>query len=121
LEERMTEPTQVDGLHGLLALQSADGSFGWDGAAEALLRQWGQGDASRQAVESRLFPLAAGFSRERVVQTVLVLLLLADRYADREPLWRRAYRKASRQFLAKAFGKSPSGVEEWMKQLREAL
>lgn len=37
-----------------------------------------------------------------VVSTVAILLLLAIHFADQEPLWQRAARKASREYLTAA-------------------
>jgi hypothetical protein len=110
-----------DGLYGLLSLQSADGSFGWDDRAEDLWHLWeGARPGSRKTVEEKLKAVDAA-SRERAVNTVLVLLLLAQRFADRERLWRRAHRKACRQFLEKALGQEPAQVEAWLKQVAAAL
>jgi hypothetical protein len=119
LDEIATPPQQREDLYRLLSLQGADGSFGWDDAAEDLWEEAGLG--SREFVEANLVALGAGPSRERIVQTVLVLLLLARRFADRERLWRRAYRKASRQFLAKALGQEPAQVDTWLERLAAAL
>jgi hypothetical protein len=42
-------------------------------------------------------------------------------FADREPVWRRARRKAVRQFLAGALGKSPADAEAWLKEVGSKL
>ncbi len=116
-------PPQPEGFHyALLGLQAADGSFNWDERAEGQLQHVSHDPQRwRATVEGKLPPLAAGASREAVVHTVLVLLLLAVGYPGQEPVWRRAYRKACAQFLASAFGKDAGAVEEWLKQLRSAL
>jgi hypothetical protein len=118
LDEVVSRRQQPDALYGLLSLQRADGSFGWNDHAEDL---WEEAPFdSRRTVEEKLNGIDAT-SRERAVQTVLVLLLLIQRFSDRERLWRRAYRKACRQFLAKAMGQEPAQVEAWLKRLAAAL
>jgi hypothetical protein len=120
IEVELKAQAPPDDLHGLLSLQSAEGWFAWDERAETLLGSAG-GQSWRSRVEAGPDVVAVGAARERVVQTVLVLLLLAERFADRESSWRRAYRKACRQFLARVFGKNAPDVEHWLQALRSAL
>ena len=82
-------------LTDVLALQSAEGSFGWDASADALARRtcadW---SAIGGSVEASLKQKHATAPWERVRGTVLALCLMR-RCTTERALWKRAYRKAS--------------------------
>jgi phytoene/squalene synthetase len=110
-------------LAALLALQQADGSFGRDDRVIDLIR------ASGAMAEAWLGEVNAAFTAfvpgvatpPAVVRTVLALLLLSVRFADRQSLWQRAYRKAVRDYLAKALGRTTGEVESWLAGLAKSL
>lgn len=108
--------TGGDDLHDILSLQTADGWFDLNDRMGSFL-QAAHGRNWRATVETALPAGKLPVPREQVVQTILVVLLLERLFADREPLWRRARRKAVRQFLANALVKSPTEVETWLKDV----
>jgi hypothetical protein len=118
--KRAASPS-ADDLQELLALQSADGWFGpHERVTELLARFVGGADRRRDAVVAALPLDINSASGEKAIDTALALITLPERFADREAIWRRAYRKACRHFLAPALGMSPEGVEQWLAGLRQA-
>lgn len=109
----------ADDLLALLAQQAADGSFVQGEIIHRLLKETTQttGVDLRQLIESRLPRAVQPADRAAVLITTLVLLLLSSRFADRQPTWRRAYRKACRSFLAPRTGQTPAALEAWLREL----
>jgi Ca-activated chloride channel family protein len=110
-------------LHEILAMQSADGWFGWSEAINDtgfdLVPDW---DAARAAVKQAVEALPPDPARpvERVTRTVTILLLLRTCFADQQPSWRRAHDKA-RRWLAAATGKDAGETEAWLQSWEAKL
>lgn len=122
-ESREQERAATDPLLDLLGLQAADGSFGAAGSdassVDDFVRREGHDPAVwRRIIESTPPIDMLGADRERVVGTVMALLLLSVKFAGRQASWRRAARKATREFLAAALGQSASAAEAWLDTLR---
>jgi hypothetical protein len=116
------QPAQTDALQLLLSLQTADGWFAWTDHAAAVMESAGYDPAAwRREVEAALPPLESGASRERVVDTTLILLLLSIHLPEGEAIWRRAYQKACRHHLAKVMAQGVREVEAWLDGLRQKL
>src|SRR6185437_3589288 len=94
-----------DELSEILSNQSADGSFGWNSAIERVLTAHGHDFGKWSNMIIQALPTAVSSAvRDPIVQTVIALMLLRQHLSDREPLWRRASRKAIREYLPKALG-----------------
>lgn len=103
----------------ILSLQFADGSFGWSRILSGIFKSVGQdGDHWRSSLEPLLPKSPAASKSGDVISTVAILLLLAIHFGDQEPLWQRAARKASREYLAGALGKTPAEIEAMLQELR---
>ena len=106
-------------LHAILAMQSADGWFGWSDAIDhvggALVKDW---DNARRDVQQSVdaLPPNPAASAERVWRTAIILLLLRTRFADQRSSWRRAHDKAAR-WLAEIVRKDPQQTELWLTSL----
>jgi hypothetical protein len=107
-------------VRAILSLQYADGSFGWSRILDGIFRSLGlHGDGWQAALEPSLpkSPVRLSNSGD-VISTVAIVLLLSLHFADQEPLWQRACRKASREFLPAALGKTPAEVEALLGELK---
>ncbi|HWE96974.1 MAG TPA: VIT domain-containing protein [Tepidisphaeraceae bacterium] len=111
------ENLSAEPLLWILAAQRADGSFRWKGSPPLGLQRGI--DKWAKAVTAALPPLAKGAEREAVVTTVAAILIMERRFTDREPVWRRAYRKACREFLTQALNMNIARVEKWLAEIRE--
>jgi hypothetical protein len=106
----------ADDLFSLLGTQDADGAFGNPAMLATMLQQ-----SSRdlrdltQRIKALLGQIAAG-KTDRIVQTLLAMFLLEQRFADRRQAWKRAWNKA-RSFVAGGTGVTPDEVERWVKEL----
>lgn len=102
----------------ILSLQFADGSFGWSRILNGIFQSLGlNADRWRSALEPLLPRQPQSKKSGDVVSTVAILLLLTTRFADQEPLWQRAVRKASNEFLTKVLGKAPAEVDTMVNDL----
>ena len=113
----------IDALHGLLALQSAEGWFDWNKAADALLKALGRSREVREAVAKAVSAVVGAGSeanRAQIRQTVLAVLLFRRKFADRSSLWKAACDKAIR-YLAAQLGKRPSEAEAWLAAVQSAV
>jgi Ca-activated chloride channel family protein len=115
-------PEPSDELQGLLASLSAQGAFEAGRELDAMLTSAGRDPDWWREVIGHSIPVAAGGlpHRDAIVTTVMVLLLLRDRFAAREPMWRRAAGKAL-GYLARAVGHGAEDVRAWMKELEGKL
>jgi Ca-activated chloride channel family protein len=114
-EARPSKP--ADDLMALLSLQSAGGSFGKDSTLDRLGATFGLSDDDVARMLPSRFANAAGEpDRRAAVRTAIALCILSKHFADREPLWRRADRKA-RKYLAKAMSLSALEVDAWLSSL----
>jgi hypothetical protein len=110
-------------LHAILAMQSADGWFGWsdaiDHVGQALVKNW---SAVRREVQRRIdaIPPNPAMAAERVSRTVIILLLLRTRFADQRSSWRRAHDKAVR-WLAALLRRDSKGTEQWLTSLEASF
>jgi hypothetical protein len=115
-------PANADPLLHLLSLQSADGSFGCDAVVEELVRAAGGNFKTwHQSVAGVLPGSVDARAAGPIVATALALILLRTQFADREALWRRAARKACREYLAQAMGLTATEVDAWLDAARKAL
>jgi hypothetical protein len=105
-------PPQNDDLQVILAHQQADGSFQWSEDVRRVVEQR-QGNQWLGVVARELSAMR-GSSTASLVHSVAVLLLLESGFAAQKSLWQRAVRKAVRDFLAPALGKTPAEVERWL-------
>ena len=118
-EEERRAPEQ-DEMQQLLSAMAADGSFGPTPVVYEVLKAAGR-DATAWAKAIReSLPDSAKPDADVVVRTTTALLVLRDRFADREPLWRRAAAKAVR-FLEQTTGRSAAEVRAWLKDLESKL
>jgi Ca-activated chloride channel family protein len=99
-----------DDLIDLLSHQLADGAFAIPAGLSAV-----NPDEVALLLDPQLHNLPAG-ARSSVVQTFAALLLLRARFADRQPTWKRAARKAVK-WLTKALGVNADRVEELLVDL----
>jgi Ca-activated chloride channel family protein len=114
-EARPSKP--ADDLMALLSLQSAGGSFGKEPTLDRLSAAFGlSNDDVAHRLPSKFADAASDPDRHAAVRTVIALCILAKHFADREPLWRRADRKA-RKYLAKAMNLSAAEVDAWLASL----
>jgi Ca-activated chloride channel family protein len=119
---RASEPTPHDELSAILSRLNAHGSFDAIDGLDAMIAAAGR-DAGEwgRAVEQSIPVTTGGLPhRDVVVRTVMVLLLLRDRFADREAMWRRAAGKALR-FLEKTLGRGAADVRAWVAGLESKL
>jgi Ca-activated chloride channel family protein len=117
-----SQPAGDDALLHILAHQAADGSFDDSATVEQVLRNTPLDRPRAQAAIDQLLhdahvPAAA---RPKLGHTLLVLLVLRLAFADRQPLWRRAARKAIR-FLTDAGQLQPGRAEAWLTELDRTL
>ena len=112
-------------LRKVLALQSAEGSFGpdWgsgDDPLDAALRRFGLDPTARYDLARRAVPPGpaphVGFEYA-VARTVLVLALLHDHFQADHALWRRPAQKAVR-YLERALGRNAADVKAVVQALR---
>jgi hypothetical protein len=105
-------------VHDILRMQEFNGDFHGDEAALAtLLAQLG-GTQWPRAVRQELHALVAAADLQKVVQTIVVLLLLRTKYQADAALWQRAARKAVR-FLS-GITQLPD-IDGWLDELQEKL
>lgn len=103
----------------ILSLQCPDGSFGWSRILNGIFQSLGlNADRWRSSLEPLLPKTPRSRKSGDVISTVAILLLLAMHFADQEPLWQRAARKASREFLATTLCKTPAEVDSMLTDLR---
>lgn len=115
VDESLNAPA-TDDLSIVLSGQQADGSFKWNEPLRSFAKQ--AGGAVWEAMVTRELAAAGTTSaNDALVQTIVTLMLLQSEFASDEPLWQRATRKAVRDFLAPALGKSPADVEQWLADL----
>ena len=112
----------ADELQAVLASLTAQGAFEAGPELEAMITAAGRDPDWWREVIAHSIPVAAGGlpHRDAIVTTVMVLLLLRDRFAAREPMWRRAAGKAL-GYLARAVGHSAADVRAWMRELEGKL
>jgi hypothetical protein len=113
LSDRLRElpkPT-VEELNQILSAQQADGSFAWTDEIRFSVGVW------RTTIGGELAVWAGNALPAAVADTLAVLLLLKRQFAEHEALWQRAARKAIRDFLAPALGKTPAEVEKWLTEV----
>ena len=123
LEERLREESQAgeqDEMQQLLSAMAADGSFGATPVVYDLIKAAGRDATAWQKAIRDSLPELAKASADAVVRTATALLVLRDRFAAREPLWRRAAAKAVR-YLEQATGRSAADVRAWLKDLESKL
>lgn len=105
-------------VRAILSLQYADGSFGWSGILNGIFQSLGlDADRWRTALEPSLPKSPRSSKSGDIVSTVAIVLLLSLHFADQEPLWQRAVRKASREFLPASLGKAPAEIESFLSEL----
>jgi hypothetical protein len=101
-----------DDLHAMLDRQSADGWFGWNNSvAKKLMPRWKELE-SRVDVEIAKLTSQQVAEKGRVIHTVLVLLLLREKFADRESSWKRAADKA-RRWICSVAGVDAAALQRW--------
>lgn len=116
---RIPEDRRAADVRAILSLQYADGSFGWSRILDGIFLSLGlDADRWRAALEPSLPKSTPSSKSGDVVSTVAILLLLSLHFPDQEPLWQRASRKASREFLAVAMGKTPAAVAVLLGELK---
>jgi hypothetical protein len=113
-----TPSKPVDDLIHLLTHQMADGSFDASGAVDQAVRGAGIDRAGLQAAMEKLLhdahvPSAA---REKIRQTLVVMLVLTLAFAGRKGTWDRAYKKAQRFVTAQGQLK-PGVAQAWVEEL----
>ncbi|HSU68520.1 MAG TPA: VWA domain-containing protein, partial [Tepidisphaeraceae bacterium] len=113
---------RASGVLTALSLQFPDGSFGWSPVLTGIFHSVGlDADAWRGAVE-REFPGSKGSKNSGdVASTVAIVLLLTLHFADQQPLWQRAVRKATREFLVHALGKNVAEIDLLLEGLKPKL
>lgn len=103
----------------ILSLQFVDGSFGWSPILRGIFHSLGlDSDRWRASLEPLLPKSPRSSTSGDAVSTVAILLLLAIHFPEQEPLWQRAGRKASREYLPGALNKSPTEIESLLTDLR---
>ncbi len=115
---RESEP--ADEMQQLLSAMTAEGTSGPTPAIDALLTAAGRDPSAWRRTIADSLPKPPPADAAAVVRTATVLLLLRDRFAAREPLWRRAAAKAVR-YLENALGRSAADVRAWLKDLEAKL
>jgi hypothetical protein len=127
--ERSPAEASAAALRAILALQSADGWFGWDRSAgrsdpvDAIARRLGHDPAAWQnAAKAATHALggAATPDADRVARTAAVLTLLRTSFSGQHRLWRRAEQKAVR-YLQGVLQADPAGVRTWLNHLEGQL
>jgi Ca-activated chloride channel homolog len=102
----------------ILKLQRADGAFGWKPVLQSIFQALGLDARRWRAGLELLLPKSTPSSQSGdIVSTVAILLLLSLHFPDQEPLWQRASRKASREFLPAVLGKTLAEVEALLGEL----
>jgi Ca-activated chloride channel family protein len=110
-----------DDLFHLLARQAADGSFDDSATVERVLRGADLDYARLTAATDKLLREAhvPPAHRPKLAHTLLVLLMLRMAFADRQPVWQRAFKKAAR-YLADVGQLRAGQVETWLTELDAA-
>ncbi len=115
-------PAQTDPLLDLLSLQAADGSFGWNAGADQILLSFsGKSAHWQKAIAAALPASVKGDIRDAIIHTVMAVILLRRNFAHREALWKRAMRKAVKEYLGKALNLNAAEVETWLQKVKEVL
>ena len=119
----------VESLRQLLAMQSAEGWFGWDRTSnrpdpiDVVARGTGNDPAqwwAKARAATRVPPGAAAWEPDRVARTGTVLAALRALYASDHRLWRRAEQKAAR-YLQDTLKCDAAAAGEWLKRLEANL
>jgi hypothetical protein len=114
-DAELAESQPAGELQLLLSHQQADGSFRWTDDLRHLVEQ-GLGSDPLRPIERALASFG-GAAKPEVAHTIAVLLLLENRFGSQKPLWQRAARKAVRDFLSQALGRSPAEVDRWLENM----
>src|SRR5207248_1635563 len=102
-----------DALHTLLDRQSADGWFEWSNSiGDKFVPRWKERE-SRIDQEVAKLTSQKITEKPRFIHTVLVLVILRERFADRESSWKRAANKA-RRWICSVSGVDAAALQRWL-------
>jgi hypothetical protein len=107
-----------DSLLQLLAHQAADGSFDESAAVERIVRgtQLDRVHLSAEIDKALHEAHVPSSVRPKLGHTLLILLVLRMAFADRQPLWQRAFKKAMR-YVASAGQLHAGQAETWLAEI----
>jgi len=129
--ERSPSDTSAASLRRLLAMQSAEGWFGWDrdragrqsDPVDAAVPRLGQDPTvwwKAVRAMTHLPPGAAAWDADRVARTGAVLVVLRTLHAADQRLWRRAEQKAAR-YLQDTMKCDARTAGDWLKRLEGSM
>jgi Ca-activated chloride channel family protein len=122
LREPAPQQSAPSDLMALLSSQAADGSFSWNKQQDEIAaRATVDMKHLRELVTKELDSTALRLQQPRWIDTVAMCMILLTKFSADESLWRRAFRKACRDFLAPALGKSADEVEAWLQAIKAKL